>query len=197
MAQYQIEHACGHEVTHKLFGPNRERERQIARQERLDCPACDEAARDAARAAENAAAAVANAENGFVSLEGSPKQIAWTETIRAKGLETLAGILARLQQVPIRNDEEVPRYLAVVKEVERRMTWLKTHPQARDIIDARAWLEPSRDFSFPSWVQQTAQASVETDQVLSRDELVTLLSDPNPAVRQYAIRRVGSSASKR
>ena len=82
MAKYDIEHACGHEVTHNLGGKVSDRARKedwLAEQPCADCRH-----RDANDAAKSAAA-----ERGLVSLVGTEKQIAWAETIRLAALEDL------------------------------------------------------------------------------------------------------------
>jgi len=85
MAKYSITYSCGHEGIEHLVGNETERERRIEWLESKGlCPDCYEAKKAADRAAESAAAAEANKE--LPSLEGSPKQVAWAETIRAKAL---------------------------------------------------------------------------------------------------------------
>lgn len=71
MAWETVEHCCGHQVDHQLYGNRAWREREL-------CSNCKQAERDK----ENRAAAVANAEAGYPPLEGTEKQIAWAETIR-------------------------------------------------------------------------------------------------------------------
>lgn len=73
-----IEHSCGHEERHDLYGNRSWRDRQAARLENEPCSTCKQAERDK----ENRKAAAENAEAGYPPLEGTEKQIAWAETIR-------------------------------------------------------------------------------------------------------------------
>lgn len=83
MAKYEVAYSCGHTAEIQLFGKHTERENKIAWLEREGiCPECHAKQQQAERAAAAAAAKEANAE--LPTLEGSEKQIAWAETIRAK-----------------------------------------------------------------------------------------------------------------
>lgn len=84
MAKYALTYDCGHNGEVQIVGPTKDRAYKLARMSERDCPACAAAKRTAARATENATAAQANA--GLPALEGSEKQVAWAETIRAKAL---------------------------------------------------------------------------------------------------------------
>lgn len=97
MAQYTITHACGHEHTHQLYGKTAGRERKEQWLASGVCPACYKAEQEAKRQAANEAAQAANASAGLPALEGTPKQIAWAETIRAGYAEQIDQIKARLE----------------------------------------------------------------------------------------------------
>lgn len=85
MAKYQVEcPKCGENYTVSLFGPGRDRQWKL---DNFDWT-CDEC-KEKERQAENTKAAEANAAAGLPSLTGSPKQIAWAETIRASKLENI------------------------------------------------------------------------------------------------------------
>lgn len=73
-----VEHCCGHQVDHQLYGNRAWRARQAERLAQELCPDCKQAERDK----ENRKAAEANVEAGYPPLEGTEKQIAWAETIR-------------------------------------------------------------------------------------------------------------------
>ena len=77
MAQYNVTHACGHEHTYQLYGPGKDRERKIEWLSGQDCPACR-------KAAENKAAAEASEGLDLPELTGTPKQVAWANTIRGQ-----------------------------------------------------------------------------------------------------------------
>lgn len=75
MAKYDVTHTCGHTVEIEQFGPEQARREARAQMRQHPCLAC-----------RNAEAAAANAEAGLPALTGSPKQIAWAESIRAKAV---------------------------------------------------------------------------------------------------------------
>jgi len=97
MAKYSVKHSCGHTVEIQLCGKGTERTRKLEWLATQDCPACEKAARDAKHNAANAAAAQANASAGLPALQGSDKQIAWAETIRAGYMPGLQAKLAEMQ----------------------------------------------------------------------------------------------------
>lgn len=80
MAKYTVTHTCGHQHEYQLYGKHTERDRKIAWLEGQDCPACK-------RAAEEEAAKAATEGMELPELEGSVKQVAWANTIRAQFIE--------------------------------------------------------------------------------------------------------------
>ena len=95
MAQYQITHSCGHTKTHQIFGTNSKGQRDNKRAWLATtlCEDCYKAEQNAKHAAENAAAAKANKAAALPELTGTPKQIAWAESIRAAKIAELDGIM--------------------------------------------------------------------------------------------------------
>ncbi|KAI93541.1 hypothetical protein T281_16050 [Rhodomicrobium udaipurense JA643] len=89
-----ITHTCGHEADHDLRGRTRRNlgssksQRDWLAKKRAEeiCPDCAEKALAEKRAAESAAAAQTAAEAGLPPLVGTPRQVAWAETIRADAL---------------------------------------------------------------------------------------------------------------
>ena len=81
MAWYEITYACGHVADVQIYGKAADRERKIAFLERGICKECwrAEQSRKEAEKAQEVAQVF-----GLVALEGSPKQIAWANTIRAE-----------------------------------------------------------------------------------------------------------------
>lgn len=77
MAKYEVTHACGHTHTYQLFGKTADRERKMAWLAEQDCPECR-------KAAEAEAAAKATEGMDLPELTGTPKQVAWANTIRGK-----------------------------------------------------------------------------------------------------------------
>ena len=82
----RITHSCGHEQEHYIIGEYAaDYDRQATKLSRGKCVACRTQAA-ALIASQNRAAAL---EFGLAALQGSPKQIAWAETIRVKRLPAL------------------------------------------------------------------------------------------------------------
>lgn len=80
MAKYTVTHTCGHEHEYQLIGKHTERERKIEWLEKQDCPTCR-------RKAEEEAAKAATEGMELAQLIGSPKQIAWAESIRGNAID--------------------------------------------------------------------------------------------------------------
>lgn len=86
----RIKHSCGHEQAHDIVGIFAvDYDRQAARLARQKCKPCYVGAK---RATEQAKATLDTAIVGdlaLVELQGSPKQVAWAETIRVKRIAAL------------------------------------------------------------------------------------------------------------
>ena len=114
MAHYDITYACGHDERIELFGKTSERERRIEWLQERPCTECwkkeraaeaearknKEAAMIVEKLGDEAADAVNALSNATCTLEGSAKQVAWAEDIRAKciarALDRLRDLAARL-----------------------------------------------------------------------------------------------------
>ena len=94
VAQYRIKGTCGHEWREQLYGHQSERERRIEWLSGRECPDCYKARLARERAEESAKAATVAQASGLPGLVGSPKQIAWAETIRAEKIAEVARIEA-------------------------------------------------------------------------------------------------------
>ena len=96
MSKYTITRACGHSETVNIGGKVSERDRLASYEERKDCDECYKAKQDAARVAAAAAAAEAAKTAGLPALQGSEKQVAWAESIRANLIAGHEDVRARL-----------------------------------------------------------------------------------------------------
>ena len=114
MAHYDITHTCGHDERIELFGKTSERERRIEWLQERPCTECwkkereaeaearknKEAAMIVERLGNDAAEAVNALFNASCTLEGSAKQVAWAEDIRAESiahaLDLLRDLVSRL-----------------------------------------------------------------------------------------------------
>lgn len=80
--KYQVTGSCGHTYTTQLFGPGKNREYWLGRLAGEPCDECKEAARKAKIEKENTESAAWALDLGLPELTGSPKQVAWAESIR-------------------------------------------------------------------------------------------------------------------
>lgn len=83
MSKYTITRTCGHTETINIGGKVSERDRMASNEAGKMCMECYQAKLAAERAAASGAAAQAATASGMPDLVGSPKQIAWAQTIRA------------------------------------------------------------------------------------------------------------------
>ena len=113
MAKYDIQHTCGHVVTHNIVGKIDNRPLEVSRLERRSCEDCYRA-RIAADAAE------ANA--GLARLVGSEKQVHWAEALRAQAIAAVDKLIA-------------DKGLTLSAEQQTIIDRLKNH------TDARWWIE--------------------------------------------------------
>jgi len=95
--QYTVTYSCDHTGTVNLFGPGRERERKLAWLETVLCPACAAEAKAKQNAAASEKAGREAAANGLPVLQGSEKQCAWAETLRAERMAKVTEMAERLQ----------------------------------------------------------------------------------------------------
>jgi hypothetical protein len=109
--QYHIQHSCGHEVTHQIFGKNADRVDKIEWLKGQPCLDCK-------REAENEAANNLAAEQGLPPLVGSPKQVAWANTLRQRAWDLIET-----------NQWEEEQYADGLRN------WVFSHTQARWWID--------------------------------------------------------------
>jgi hypothetical protein len=125
MAKYRIHHACGHETEIQLFGKISDREREIARLEKAECPAC--------RAA---VAQKAAKEAGLPALTGSDKQVSWASDIRAKAAPMFAAAAEKVAAAVARNPNDPQAALApaILSEIEKM----------RQNTAAKWWIETGR-----------------------------------------------------
>ncbi len=131
MAYNTITYACNHTTREQLYGPMAARERTIERALDRLCPDCYRAKLDAERAAEAAVAAEAAKAGGLPALTGTPKQVAWAESIRAKQSQDLNALDAALAAAPATADADAVR---IGREIIAAML---ARTSARDWIDGR------------------------------------------------------------
>lgn len=86
MATYDFTHSCGHAETIRLVGPASSRRNKLAWLATVPCRDCERAALEKERMTAAQSAFTAASEHDLQPLVGSPKQIAWGETLRAEFL---------------------------------------------------------------------------------------------------------------
>ena len=132
MSKYTITMACGHEEVHNIVGTNvhGEREKKAAWLATRLCYECYK------KAQKDAAPAVPDV--GYAPLEGSEKQIAWAEDIRAKVAPLIADGQEKANAASHRNPAVAVAMNAVLQELREQPSakWWIEH---RDIIDF-AWM---------------------------------------------------------
>jgi hypothetical protein len=133
MAQHTVSHTCGHDQTHQLFGPHKERDRKLVWLESTLCSECYHKQKDADRATHSANAAESNAQAGLVLLTGSERQIAWAESLRAPVCAALAEFERRLEIDPHYSPAAVEEFgdgvALVVDEIRSQASskwWIET-----------------------------------------------------------------------
>jgi hypothetical protein len=138
--QYQIDHVCGHTVTHQLFGKMRDREQKIAWLKRQPCLDC-------LRAQEYTEAQEYANQVGLPDLVGSDKQVAWAMTIRHQAVQRLDEYRVRLTgQITQAADRQFPdpteretRMATAFAQLENQITAIRARTSAKYWIDRREY----------------------------------------------------------
>ena len=97
MAQYTVTHTCGHQQVHQLYGPIKDRQGKVEWLQTTVCTECYKSEQTQKRAEQSAQAAQVATTEGWPTLIGTEKQIAWAETIRAEILGHLPALRQRLE----------------------------------------------------------------------------------------------------
>lgn len=141
MANYKINPTCGHQYDVQLFGKGDERHRKIEYFETGICPTCWKKQQEEKRAKESQE----NQSAGLPKLTGSPKQISWAESIRAKYNTQWQSLKINL----LKNIDKSPDLGCRILEI------------AESIInnsDSKFWIDNRDAYSnFQYWIQKEAQ----------------------------------------
>ncbi|MBB4620010.1 hypothetical protein [Sphingomonas abaci] len=86
---HTVTHACGHMQLHHVLGFTQQQQRKVALLEAAPCDSCRRSTRQASGRAVSAEQVAALAHLALASLCGSPRQVAWAETIRVTRLTSL------------------------------------------------------------------------------------------------------------
>ena len=86
---HTITHACGHLQIHHVLGFTQQQLRKVAMLEAAPCDSCQRAAQQASSKAASDKQVAALEQFALASLNGSPRQVAWAESIRVTRLTSL------------------------------------------------------------------------------------------------------------
>jgi len=134
MAKYEAKFKCGHTEIVQLYGPKKKRTWKLEQFQYELCPAC----RQAEREQKNQQAAAANAAAGLPVLEGTPKQVAWAESIRAEILSGEEEVRARIA-APNAPADQVALAEKALKRVRNQSSaawWIEHRHDPRGYIPA-------------------------------------------------------------
>jgi len=133
MAKYSTKcERCGREMTVELFGKMEYRRYRLENWTWI-CEECKAKEREE----ENRRAAEANASNGLPNLNGSPKQIAWAETIRAKLVKELDELSQKIVTKWEAYDKKTPKEEETKNKSLEIIETLKNETSAHKWIDRR------------------------------------------------------------
>lgn len=132
MAKYDVKFSCGHTETISLIGPAAERERKIKYFEEYGvCSECYKKQKESEREKQNAENAQKASEYGMSELHGTPKQIAWANTIRVQTAKDIQ------EGIDLLDEEDDPR---TQKCLEAFLEEIGSETMASRIIDQRECL---------------------------------------------------------
>lgn len=123
MAWYYITYSCGHEGREQIYGPGKNRQWIADKKAEGLCPECYRKSLEEKREKMNRESSEWAKEQGLPELSGTPKQVAWAETIRKKALEGLNGVIERLEKGGVyanlekHGDNDVDKLLAVIEYI--------------------------------------------------------------------------------
>lgn len=136
MAWYDVTYKCGHTCRKQLYGTYKSRENYIewAKESRL-CPECEDKLRADNIRKENETAAQLAADNGYIELQGSPKQVAWANSIRARLVMCIDDYQRKFEafikkyNIPVDAND---KYLSILSEIKTNILAIKS---AKSFID--------------------------------------------------------------
>ncbi len=149
MAKYQVTYSCGHAGTVQLFGKSNDRERRIQWYESAGlCPECYQAQLQQSREVASQRAHEWATIQGLPDLAGTPRQIAWAESIRYDRLTAAGDLAAKLIGCADEEDSE---------RVTVALAWLGQQTEARWWIDNREVPVQAMMMGCPDWATLVAK----------------------------------------
>lgn len=142
-----LNHACGHVSLYPFYGDDDfawgERVRQLAD---LSCPLCQAEEREEERRQRADEARLTARERGLPPLEGSDRQVAWAETIRANAFGAIDKVLRWADRVGAEAEAEDPDHWQTTRQsISRAVAYLEQQVEAKWWIDHRQGIANSLD----------------------------------------------------
>lgn len=140
MALFDIHHSCGHTAERQIYGTdvNGERQRQAEKLGRGPCPDCRRRQYDE----DNQAAAEAAEAAGWPALTGTPKQISWAQSLRARAVDHLS---SQVRMAYAWTGDMVALAATLLVHGHTAASWWidhRTHKRWLDLVkDDPAWIE--------------------------------------------------------
>lgn len=128
--------SCGHEEIHQIYGKTSERDGKAEWLSKSLCRECWAVEQARKREAESRSAAAANESDGLPALVGSPKQIAWAESIRAKKIAEGREKINYMHGVSVPADREAEKQEYISKS-ENFFARMRAEASAKSWIDNR------------------------------------------------------------
>jgi hypothetical protein len=137
----EVVRACGHSEMVSVYGPYKDRESRLAYEATKMCASCYKAQKAAEADAAKAEVADVIHRLGLPALEGTPKQIAWAESIRQK---RVAELIKRVRECGRTIDELIEQW----GKGERGQYVYRAFAEP----SAARWID-ARDLSYKDWAR--------------------------------------------
>lgn len=168
MSKRTITRTCGHTEEVQIYGPHKDRDRKAEYEATRMCYDCYKADQAKKREEDNAKAIEMNKEKGMPQLEGSEKQIALAESIRAKAVKALEDVRYKTLELMESGKMDEDSFKAAEITIEVINSTL-----AR--TSAKDWIEDSKivgvDYGYGwlvSQVRNTAEYKALADKIAAR-----------------------------
>lgn len=144
MSWTSINRSCGHEEQIQIYGTNAhgERDRTAAYEAERDCTDCYQVRIARERREANALAAEQATAQGLPVLTGSPKQIAWAETLRAQAMDKVAAERDEIRRLTSRaaaGAGPTGGFYALMRENSAALDHIEA--KLREITNSRWWID--------------------------------------------------------
>lgn len=146
MAWYYGVYSCGHEGRVDIIGPGKDREWKKERAFSKLCPECYKKYLEEKREEENKEAAKLSAEMELPDLSGTPKQVAWANTLRINFIDKFSKLMDSLgsQRRRISLYDDAGTVIWISREILTDMEdWILNNKS-----DARFWIDFRNDDSI-------------------------------------------------